>query len=425
MELRTPPHARYGAAHSRTARPPRQGSSWESPSSSRPPIIGSGFRVARRAPTPTSPAKSVAATTNPAAIVGRSSASSVACSAEGCSAPRGRPGRAEGWSSTPSSTVVGRPGVETSTDESRCRTEASDDPSAVPDRTVETLERPARCCVGARRVRDGFALPLALSATRRPFGRVACSSTAARSVTSTRPLAAFVPPEASARGGAAAGGAAAGVGGSAGSAGAGWGVAEGGGVGVAGGAAAAGGGAGAGSGVGAGGATGAGGGLVAPRDGSKDSGSTYESAAPTRTPRWTYATSCSGSPEGPGSAIDAPSSTVAPRLTSSVPRWVRDALCPSRVAIVTVRPCVGTCPANVTSPPAGARTTLAPPRAMSTPRCCPPAYLLSETENSRSTGPLAGHAHAHEAGVRERAHAIAAVPTIAHLVARRVNMPRR
>ena len=140
-----------------------------------------------------------------------------------------------------------------------------------------------------------------------------------------------------------------------------------------GGAAAAGGGGGAASGVVAGGAAGAGGGLVATRGGSKDSGSTYVSSSPTRTPRWTYGTSCSGSPDGPGSAIGSPSSTCAPRFTSSCPRCVRDALWPPPVAIVTVSPCVGTCPAKVTSPLTGASTARASPSAMSTPRCCPPA----------------------------------------------------
>lgn len=80
--------------------------------------------------------------------------------------------------------------------------------------------------------------------------------------------------------------------------------------GAGGGAAAAGGdaGAGVGCGAGAGGAAGAGGGLVgAPRGGSSESGSTYVSPSPTRMPRWTYGTGCSGSPEGPASAIISPS----------------------------------------------------------------------------------------------------------------------
>jgi hypothetical protein len=38
------------------------------------------------------------------------------------------------------------------------------------------------------------------------------------------------------------------------------------------------------------------------RGGSRRSGSTYVSPSPTRIPRWTYAASCSGTPEGPGSA---------------------------------------------------------------------------------------------------------------------------
>ena len=142
--------------------------------------------------------------------------------------------------------------------------------------------------------------------------------------------------------------------------------------GVTGGAAAAGGG-GAASGTGAGGAAGAGGGLVAARGGSKDSGSTYVSSSPTRTPRWTYGIACSSSPVGPDSARASPSPTRPPRFTSNVPRWVSDALYPSFVAIVTVKPWVGTCPANVIAPVIGANTRRASPRAMSTPRCCPPA----------------------------------------------------
>ena len=51
-------------------------------------------------------------------------------------------------------------------------------------------------------------------------------------------------------------------------------------------------------------------------------------------------------------------------------------------------------PAKVTSPETGARTVAASTRPMSTPRCCPPAYGLSPSENSRRTSPSAGHAHA-------------------------------
>jgi len=180
-----------------------------------------------------------------------------------------------------------------------------------------------------------------------------------------------------------------------GGAGSGSGAATGGGAAaVAGGSGAAGGaGSGAGAGTGAGGAAGTGGGEAA-RGGSRDRGSTYVSASPTLMPRCTYGTSCSETPEGPASATGAPSSTRAPRLTSSVPRCVRDALCPSVVTIVTVVPCVGTWPANEISPVAGARTMRASPSAMSIPRCCPPAYGLSPSANSRRTAPSVGHAQA-------------------------------
>jgi hypothetical protein len=132
----------------------------------------------------------------------------------------------------------------------------------------------------------------------------------------------------------------------------------------------AGGGAGAtGGGAAAGGAAGAGGGLGALRGGSKPSGSTYVSPSPNRMPRWTYGVPCSVSPDGPASATGSPSPTDSPFRTRSAPTCVSEALYPSVVTIVTVRPCVGTWPANDTSPEAGARTVDAPPRAMSTPRC--------------------------------------------------------
>jgi hypothetical protein len=131
-------------------------------------------------------------------------------------------------------------------------------------------------------------------------------------------------------------------------------------------------GAGAGTGAGAGGSAPAGGG-VGTRDGRSESGSTYVSSEPKRTPKWTYGTSCSGSPDGPLSAIGSPSLTSSPRPTSNCPRWVSDALCPLGVTMVTVVPWVGTWPANETSPDAGARTARAPSSAMSRPRCCPPA----------------------------------------------------
>jgi hypothetical protein len=193
---------------------------------------------------------------------------------------------------------------------------------------------------------------------------------------------------------------------------------------AAGGAAAAGGGDGSGSGAGAGGAAGAGGGLGALRGGRRPSGSMYESSEASLTPRWTYGRSCSGSPEGPGAAIGSPSATRSPRLTRSAPRWMSDALC-SPVAIVTVRPCVGTSPANVTSPETGARTAGESPVAMSIPRCWPPAYLSLPTENSWRTGPSAGHAHAHAEGPAANAQTSATPKQTTHLVARRANIFRR
>ncbi|HEY8029550.1 MAG TPA: hypothetical protein VIE38_08590 [Gaiellaceae bacterium] len=46
---------------------------------------------------------------------------------------------------------------------------------------------------------------------------------------------------------------------------------------------------------------------------------------------------------------------------------------PSAVAIVTDFPLVGTVPANVTAPDAGAATGVPAAAPMSMPRCCPPA----------------------------------------------------
>ena len=178
-----------------------------------------------------------------------------------------------------------------------------------------------------------------------------------------------------------------------------------------------------GGGKGAGGAAG-GGGVVTLRGGSRDSGSTYTSPA-VRIPRWTYGTSCSGVPDGPGSASGSPSRTESPRCTSSGPRWVSETLKPSDVSIVTVRPCVGTLPANVTSPSAGARTDTASPSAMSTPRCWPPAYGSSPTEKPRSTSPSVGQAQAGAAGAVTSAQTTTTSSAAAAVVARCRNTDRR
>jgi len=95
--------------------------------------------------------------------------------------------------------------------------------------------------------------------------------------------------------------------------------------------------------------------------------------------------------------------------------------------IVTVKPFVGTDPAKVTSPVAGARITGALPSATSMPRCCPAAYASSLTEKPRSTGPSTGQDHAHAEGPETSAQP-AATPRLAHhlllrrLVVRRANM---
>ncbi len=185
----------------------------------------------------------------------------------------------------------------------------------------------------------------------------------------------------------------------------------------------AGGGLGAGLGVGAGAGAGAGGGAAA-RAGSSEAGSTYFSSAPTRTPRCTYGVSCSGSPDGPPSATTSPSLTYAPRFTVIRPTCVSEALKPSAVAIVTVRPWVGTWPANVTSPETGARTEPEPPTATSIPRCWPAAYSSLPSENSRRTAPSAGHAQA--SALDGLASAARARPSVARrsVVARRANMKR-
>lgn len=63
-----------------------------------------------------------------------------------------------------------------------------------------------------------------------------------------------------------------------------------------------------------------------------------------------------------------PSATIAPFTTEISPRWVKETAYPSSW-IVTVRPEVGTTPANDTVPDAGARTGSPPDPATSRPRC--------------------------------------------------------
>jgi hypothetical protein len=86
-------------------------------------------------------------------------------------------------------------------------------------------------------------------------------------------------------------------------------------------------------------------------------------------PRWTLGTACSGVPLHPIVPIDEPSSTDAPFSTAIVPRWTSVTAKPSAVWMVTPRPYVGSDPANVTVPAAGARIAAPSGPATSTPRC--------------------------------------------------------
>jgi hypothetical protein len=121
---------------------------------------------------------------------------------------------------------------------------------------------------------------------------------------------------------------------------------------------------GAGAGAGGGVATGSG------RGGSRPSGSTYPSgSAATRMPRWTLGAVCSGSPLEPIVPTGDPSATVSPFATPIDPRWTSVTAYPSPVRIVTPRPYVGSEPAKLTVPDAGARTAEPSGPATSMPRC--------------------------------------------------------
>jgi hypothetical protein len=75
---------------------------------------------------------------------------------------------------------------------------------------------------------------------------------------------------------------------------------------------------------------------------------------------------------------------------------------PSAVSIVTDFPLVGTEPAYVTTPAAGASTAIPVADApMSIPRCCPPAYgCAGSNEKPCSTGPLTGQVQAYAPGTQ-------------------------
>src|SRR5579884_3199622 len=127
-------------------------------------------------------------------------------------------------------------------------------------------------------------------------------------------------------------------------------------------------------------------------------------------PRWMYGTSSSGVPLGPTVPTVAPSATAAPFATASVPRCVSVTASASAVRIVTDLPLVGTEPANVTSPAAGATTAVPAGAPTSTPRCCPPAYgCAGSNENGASTGPSTGHVHAAATGAHNNARITTAI----------------
>src|SRR5438105_12626181 len=63
--------------------------------------------------------------------------------------------------------------------------------------------------------------------------------------------------------------------------------------------------------------------------------------------------------------------------------------------MVTVIPFVGTVPAKLTTPDAGASTGRSASAPIAMPRCCPAEYgCAGSNENVWSTGPLTGHVHA-------------------------------
>src|SRR5262249_51106331 len=120
--------------------------------------------------------------------------------------------------------------------------------------------------------------------------------------------------------------------------------------------------------------------------------------------RWTYGTDCSGVPLGPTVPTTAPSLTAAPLATPIEPRCVSVTEYPSAVSIVRLSPLVGTKPAKLTVPFAGATTVspgaLAP---MSMPRCWPASYgCASSYENGCSTRPCTGQLHALATGTQTR-----------------------
>jgi hypothetical protein len=91
-------------------------------------------------------------------------------------------------------------------------------------------------------------------------------------------------------------------------------------------------------------------------------------------------------------------------LTPIDPRCRSVTAYPSWVSIVTVLPPLGTVPAKLIVPPAGAATAAPVLPATSMPRCCPPVYgAPALNEKPRKTGPSAGHVQAEAEGTRRSA----------------------
>jgi hypothetical protein len=104
-------------------------------------------------------------------------------------------------------------------------------------------------------------------------------------------------------------------------------------------------------------------------------------------------------PLGPTVPTAAPSSTFAFRATTIEPRCVRLTARPDAVSIVIVFPFVGTVPAKLTTPDAGASTGAPSPAPIAMPRCWPAAYGCDRSkEKVCKTGPSTGHVHAPAAG---------------------------
>lgn len=112
-------------------------------------------------------------------------------------------------------------------------------------------------------------------------------------------------------------------------------------------------------------------------------------------PSCMYGPATSASPLGPMVATASPSATDAPFATAIDPSCVSVTDQPSEVRMVSDFPLPGTVPANVTTPPAGARTADPGSPPISIPRCSPAEYgWAGSNENASSTGPPVGQVHA-------------------------------